>query len=119
MIITILLMLTLLITLTYSLLLVHQGSIIGLALSLLCLSAILLVILPERATEVANILGVGRGADLLLYFCFMSGSIIFLLIHVRIRKQNYMITKIVREIAIASASKPDRRILRQGVEPRS
>jgi len=104
-IISMLLVLTLLIILAYSLVLLNQNNFLGLIFSLLCLAAIFLVFFPEKATAVANIFGVGRGADLLLYFCFVAGSIVILLIHLRIRQQNYLITKIVRKMAISGASK--------------
>ena len=111
MIVSILLVLTLLFALTYSLVLIHRGNYFGVALAGICFSAIFLVIFPDIATKVANHLGVGRGTDLLLYFCFMGGSIIILLIHLRIRQQNSMITIVVREIAILSANKDCKAVL--------
>lgn len=55
---------------------------------------------PQFASEVANYLGVGRGADLVLY---VSAAVLFYAVFrltVRIEKIERNITKIVKELAI-------------------
>jgi hypothetical protein len=86
-----------------------RGNMFGMTLAVFCFAAIFLVIFPEKSTEVANFIGVGRGTDLLLYFCFMAGGVFIFLIHVRFRQQAQMITEIVRVIAINSAIQSNKR----------
>lgn len=106
MIITILLVAALLLPLIYSILMLMRGNIFGISIAIFCLSAIFLVIFPSKSTEVANFIGVGRGTDLLLYFCFMTGGVFIFLIHARFRYHTQMFTKLVRIIAINSAIEP-------------
>ena len=105
MIIYVLLIGSLLFTLIHSVALVRRSIFLGLSLTLFCIFSILMVIFPELATALANLLGVGRGADLLLYFCFMCGAAISLNITINIRRQSYVITKIIRELAIFEAQR--------------
>ena len=68
--------------------------------SLLWLTAIFIVILPQFANTVANIFGVGRGADLVLYFAI---SIQFFLIFKLFIKQEQLerkITTLVEHISL-------------------
>ena len=58
------------------------------------------VIYPEESGVVANFLGVGRGADLLLYLCFMAGILLILLVHLKFRIQTIIITDLARAIAL-------------------
>lgn len=63
------------------------------------LAVLVVVWRPTLSTELANFLGVGRGADLLFY---LSIALIFYLIfrlNVKMEKMERNITKIVREIA--------------------
>lgn len=61
---------------------------------------IFLVIFPEISNSIANILGVGRGADLLLYFFVVGGAIVVFNLHLKNRVLMDKHTKIVRHIAI-------------------
>jgi glycosyltransferase involved in cell wall biosynthesis len=69
----------------------------------LVFGGILLAVFPDSSTGIANLIGVGRGADLLLYI-----FVIFSLFHhvntvSRLRNNERKITAIVRKIAIADA----------------
>jgi len=55
---------------------------------------------PQFATEVANYLGVGRGADLVLYISAATLFYAVFRLTVRIEKIERDITKIVKKIAI-------------------
>lgn len=58
---------------------------------------------PGLSTQIANRLGVGRGADLIMY---LSAAVLFYLIFrisVRMEKMEKNITKIVREIALKNS----------------
>ncbi len=58
------------------------------------------VIKPQVTSEIARILGIGRGADIVIYF---SIAIVFYLIFrltIIIEELRYDITKVLREIAL-------------------
>lgn len=61
---------------------------------------------PDGVTRLARILGVSRGADLLLYVSVLSGLGIAFIIYVRMRATDRQITLIVRQLALASAEAP-------------
>jgi hypothetical protein len=92
--------------LVYSIKLMTRGNLVGLPLLLLSFAAIFLVIYPKESGVIANALGVGRGADLLLYFCFMAGVLLILLVHLKFRQQNIMITELARKVALSHVSRP-------------
>jgi hypothetical protein len=75
---------------------------------LLSLIAIWLVIYPSYATGIANWLGVGRGADLLLYICFVFGVIVIVFLGVSIKKNHDDLTDLARYVAISNARKGDK-----------
>ena len=77
---------------------------IGIRLFLLWLvlfiSFALLVIFVEKTTLVANVLGIVRGVDLLIYLGFILVLYLIMSLYAKIDKMNSAITKIVRHLAI-------------------
>lgn len=73
---------------------------IALATSLVCLCAATAILHPELTTRVALRLGIGRGADLLLY----AHVLVFLMVcfygYVRLQRLEQSITQLVRELTI-------------------
>lgn len=67
------------------------------------LTALVLIIFPDLTTVIAHALGVGRGADLLLYFSLVSGIYIALLLYLRIRELDQKIAELTRAIALRDA----------------
>ena len=57
-------------------------------------------ITPESLTKLANLLGIGRGADLVLYVAVVVVFYLMFRIFVRIEKMEKDITKIVRKDTI-------------------
>ena len=55
---------------------------------------------PEHATSIANSLGVGRGADLLLYILIIANLIIITNVHNKFHEVNEINTKITRKISL-------------------
>lgn len=86
----------------------HRNRILGLLTFGISFLGIYLVIFPEYSTRIANALGVGRGADLLLYFLFVISILGLFFIYIRIDQNNQLITKLARSIALLSASKKDK-----------
>lgn len=74
---------------------------------LLCSSAIFLVLFPDLSTPIANLLGVGRGVDLIIYLSITSGAFVFILIWSKLLALQKVQTEIVRELAIRGVSKQD------------
>jgi small membrane protein len=61
---------------------------------------IALVILPDMASWLAHLVGVGRGADLLMYISLTGIMYLLILIYSRLNKLEAKITHLVRDIAI-------------------
>ncbi len=68
--------------------------------------ASLLVIRPNIANRIANLVGVGRGADLILYLALPGMLMMILLLFAKTRELNAKLTAAVREYAIRDASSP-------------
>lgn len=70
---------------------------------LLAVAAVLAIVFPQALTWVANLLGIGRGADLLLYL-FILATIVFALGAVRARaRQDARLTELARAVALMEA----------------
>lgn len=61
---------------------------------------------PEVSNDLAELLGVGRGADMVFYSMIPIGAALFLGIHIRLQTQHEMITELSRSVAIAAARRP-------------
>ena len=61
---------------------------------------------PETSTRWAEFVGIGRGADLVLYTWSCISLLVILNLHLKLRSQLEMITVLARSIAIASAQVP-------------
>ena len=74
---------------------------------LLCFGcASLLVMRPNIATRIANLVGVGRGADLIVYLALPGLLMMIFLLFARTRELNAKLTAVVREYAIRDARLP-------------
>lgn len=67
---------------------------------LLWLAVLVVFWQPETTSYLANILGIGRGADLAVYLSILAIFYILFRIYVRINKIESQMTKIVRKDAI-------------------
>ncbi len=74
-------------------------------MSLFILAGIALVIFPEVTSWLAHALGVGRGVDLIFYFCILFFIFIILKLYARIRRLEQLMTKVIRNNSIAGAVK--------------
>lgn len=74
---------------------------------LLCFGcASLLVMRPNIATRLARLVGVGRGADLIVYLALPGLLMMILLLFARTRELDAKLTAAVREYAIRDARLP-------------
>jgi hypothetical protein len=69
----------------------------------LFLTASVFIFFPDLTTDIARSLGVGRGADLLLYVSLIAGIHIVLLLYRRTRELERRIAELVRAAAIRDA----------------
>lgn len=91
--------------------LLHFRSLILDRMIALCLTAlaVISVLFPEKTTVLANIVGVGRGADLIFYVFILLGIFSFILLSSKVAKLMENQTALVRILALKSAIKPRRR----------
>ena len=70
---------------------------------LAALGGLYFVWLPTHATALAELVGVGRGVDLIIYVWVVISLLVMLNLHLKLRAQMELITELAREIAIAKA----------------
>ncbi len=58
---------------------------------------------PELSTRIAHMIGIGRGADLVLYTWIVASMAMILALLVGQRRTNINIVKLVRELALQEA----------------
>ncbi|MCB0344071.1 MAG: DUF2304 domain-containing protein [Bdellovibrionales bacterium] len=66
----------------------------------------LAVLFPDSTTTVANMLGVGRGVDLVLYLFAIGTLFCIILLYTQLSKTKQVQTEIIRSIAINTVKKP-------------
>jgi hypothetical protein len=59
---------------------------------------------PAHATQLAALVGIGRGVDLIIYIWVVISLLMLLNLHLKLRAQLDLITVLARELAIANAS---------------
>lgn len=76
---------------------------VGYLTPLTCALGIALVMKPDWSSEIAEMVGVGRGADLILYLWTAISILVLANIHFRMRALRAEITVLTREIALLDA----------------
>jgi hypothetical protein len=89
--------------LLYARLQYRRAPIVALLAVLTALTGLYFVWMPEHATYLAGLAGIGRGVDLVLYIWVVISLIVLLNLHLKLRQQMEMITVLTRELAISSA----------------
>lgn len=80
--------------------------ILRLSLTLVVVFGLWMTWSPDTATEIANIIGVGRGADLIFYMWMLISIIVVLILYLRMLYLSRLITKLARHIALQSPITP-------------
>lgn len=106
MIIQFILVLGLLFALLYAFVQRRKSRMVSLAISLTSVAGIYFVLFPSHTTLVAHALGVGRGADLVLYCWIVISLVISMNLRFRIAELHGQITELARELAIRAPSEP-------------
>ncbi|HEX9163444.1 MAG TPA: DUF2304 domain-containing protein [Thermoanaerobaculia bacterium] len=76
---------------------------VGLAWIALWVAAAIAIADPDILVRVAHFLGIGRGADLVLYLSILFMFAAFFVTYLRFRRVDEQLTKIVRHLAISEA----------------
>ena len=74
---------------------------------IVCLVGESLVLFPLRATAVAQLFGIGRGADLIFYFWTLFSLIVMLNLHLKLRSTNERFVALVRQLALNEAAEEE------------
>ncbi len=75
----------------------------GFAWMFLWIAAAVAIAVPDVLVRLAHLLGIGRGADLVLYLSILFMFVSMFLIYLRFRRTDEEITRIVRHLAIRDA----------------
>jgi hypothetical protein len=76
---------------------------VGLFAWLAALGGLYFVWVPSHATQLAALVGIGRGVDLIIYTWVGISLLLLLNLHLKLRSQMELITVLARELAIANA----------------
>ena len=81
---------------------VHRRSskVVAIMMALTSIAGIYFVLFPERTTDIARALGVGRGADLVLYCWIIITFVVSLNLQFRIMSLQSAVTVLTRELAL-------------------
>lgn len=90
-----------------SVLLLGRKLLLRLVLLGLAAEGVFFIAFPGRTTEIAHLLGVGRGTDLLLYLAIVIGGFLILVLYARLRRMERQITEVVRAQAVENARKTE------------
>lgn len=72
-----------------------------------CILGEIFVLYPEFSNDIARLVGVGRGADLIMY-CFIVASLgLILNLHLRLHAITEDMTTLARKLALSSALPPN------------
>ena len=77
----------------------------SLAWTLLWVAGLVAVINPNETTEVAKLVGIRRGADLLMYLSVLGFGVGFYVVSLRLRQMSREITLLTREVALLEAER--------------
>lgn len=71
--------------------------------SFLAAVAVWFILQPELTNNIAHMIGVGRGADLVFYICILLFWYVLIRLYARIRKLEEIVTEMVRQSAVDKA----------------
>ena len=108
MIIQVLLICGLLLCLLYAFMQSQKSRLLSKAILIVALTGIYLVLFPEHTNALAHFVGVGRGADMVLYCWLVISIIVSMNLQLQILQLQRFITELAREIALLGAQRsPD------------
>jgi len=78
---------------------------VAIAVVLIATAGLYFVWVPDHSTRLAELVGIGRGVDLILYTWVIISLIMLLNLHLKLRAQMELITLLARKIAIADTTR--------------
>lgn len=91
--------------LVYAVIAARRTRFVSTLIGLAALAGLCFVWQPDSANELANAVGIGRGADLVLYVWVVLSMLVGLNLHLRLRTQADQVTRLARALAILEARK--------------
>ena len=119
MIIKFILIFGLLLCLFYAYLQRTKSRLVACAIFLTAAVGIYFVIFPEQTTNIAEFLGVGRGADLILYCWLIISLVISMNLQFKILELQEVVTELTRELAIREPIKPTHPVAQHSALPQA
>ena len=98
----------LLLTLLYGIVQRPKSRLLSNAISLVSVLGMFFVAFPERTTQLAHFVGVGRGADLILYCWLVISIIVSMHLNLQILQLHELITELAREMALRAVRQHSR-----------
>lgn len=77
-----------------------------LAVTLISMIAVVMILFPTWTTHLANLLGVGRGTDLLVYLGFVAAAFLSVLFYAKSRDTEERLTEVARAVALLQVRMP-------------
>jgi hypothetical protein len=87
-------------SLLYAVLQRRKSRLVSIIISLASVVGIYFVLFPEQTNELAHWMGVGRGADLILYCWLVISLIVSMNLQFKILNLQEMLTELTRELAL-------------------
>jgi len=84
----------------------RSGVLDRLVVLLFAMAGIVMAAVPDLTTRLAGLAGVGRGADLFMYFALLGFGFLGLVLYSKLRDLEASITELARSIAVERATAP-------------
>lgn len=91
------------IVIVYAWLSITRIRLVSLAFGAIAIAGLYFVWFPEQSTTFAHLLGVGRGADLVIYLWMVLSLFAILNIHLHLRAQSEAVTTVTQRLALLEA----------------
>ena len=79
---------------------------VGRVLPLVCMGGLYVAWFPDKTSDVAEWVGIGRGVDLMLYVWMLASGMLILVLHLKLVSHERRLTDLARYVAIANAQVP-------------
>ena len=89
--------------LAYALVAARRTRLLGAMIGLAALAGLYFVWWPQSANQLAHAVGIGRGADLVLYVWVVLSMLVALNLHLRLKAQAELATRLARALALLEA----------------
>jgi small membrane protein len=86
----------------------NKPAIDKIAIVIILLSGILFAFFPEITNRLAHMMGIGRGADLIMYLAIMGFGYMILLLYSKIKTLESQLVSIVRKQSLEEANLSDK-----------